>query len=101
VSSRDALSATARRTIEARRAEQPERPLDILVEGVRAPGIAFDSASVRTAIERVDASASVRPLPLVNAVACALRPADILQLADDPAVARVTLDEPQHVELGG
>ena len=101
MSSRDALSAAARRTIEARRAEQPERPLDIMVEGVQAPGMAFDSASVLAAIERVDASASGRPLSLVNAVACALRPADVLQLADDPAVARITLDESQHVELGG
>jgi hypothetical protein len=99
VSSRDALSTTARRMIEARRAEQPERPLEIVVEGVRSPGAAFDSASLRRAVTRVDTGARVRPLALVDAVACALRPADILQLADDPAVARITPDEPRHVEL--
>jgi hypothetical protein len=34
-------------------------------------------------------------------VASALRPADVLRLADDPEVGRITLDEPEAVELDG
>jgi len=101
VSPRDALPAAARRELKARRAEEPERPIDIVVEGVRAPGVGSDPGAVRAAVERVDGGAEVRTLSLLGAVACALRPADILRLALDPVVARITLDQPRDVGLEG
>ncbi len=71
-----------------------------MVEGVRSPGAEHDSERVRAAVARVDGGAAVTAMPLVGAVACALRPSDVLRLADDPAVGRITLDRPEAVGLG-
>jgi hypothetical protein len=88
-----------RRAVEYRRAREPDRRIDIVVEGAGSPG-ALDPKQVRAAVTRVDGGATVTTLPLVGAVACALRPIDVLRLADDPAVARITLDRPDAVQLG-
>jgi hypothetical protein len=100
VSRPDPLPGEARRTVEDRRAKEPHRRLDIVVEGVPEASGALDLARVRAAVARVDGGAAATGLPLVGAVATALRPVDVLRLADDPAVARITLDQPEAVELG-
>jgi hypothetical protein len=101
VSRPDPLPEPVRRAVEDRRATEPDRRIDIVVEiGVGSPGAGLDPERARAAVARVDGGAEVTALPLVGAVACALRPSDVLRLADDPAVARITLDRPEAVELG-
>jgi hypothetical protein len=96
----EALPEPVRRAVEDLRAREPDRPIDIVVEGVRSPAGGLYPDRARAAVARVDGGAEVTALPLVGAVGCALRPSDVLRLADDPAVARITLDRPEAVELG-
>jgi hypothetical protein len=99
VSRPDPLPGHVRRAIEDRRARESDRRLDIVVEGVRSDA-GLDLGRVRAAVARVDGGAVVTDLPLVGAVACALRPTDVLRLAADPEVGRITLDKSEAVELG-
>jgi hypothetical protein len=99
VSRPDPLPGHVRRGVEDLRARESDRRLDIIVEGVR-PDAGLDLGRVRAAVARVDGGAVVTDLPLVGAVACALRPTDVLRLAADPEVGRITLDKPEAVELG-
>lgn len=96
----DPLPEPVRRDVEQRHASEPDRRIDVVVEGARPPGSGPDPEAARAAVARVDGSAAVTAMPLVGAVACALRPSDVLALADDPAIARITLDRPEAVELG-
>jgi hypothetical protein len=100
VNGSDPLSGPVRRAIEELRAREPDRRIGVIVEGV--PSAAGpDPGRVLAAVARVDGGADATELPLVGAVASALRPADVLRLADDPEVGRITLDEPEAVELDG
>lgn len=95
----DPLPGHVRRAVEELRARESDSRLDIIVEGVRSDA-GLDLGRVRAAVARVDGGAVVTDLPLVGAVTCALRPTDVLRLAADPAVGRITLDKPDTVELG-
>jgi hypothetical protein len=99
VSRRDPLPEPVRRALEDRHAKEPDSRIDIVVEGVRAVGGVPDSETVRAAVARVDGGALATDVPLIGAVASSLRPIDILRLAADPAVARITIDRPEAVEL--
>jgi hypothetical protein len=98
VNGSDPLSGPVRRAIEELRAREPDRRIGVIVEGV--PSAAGPDPG-RVPVARVDGGADATELPLVGAVASALRPADVLRLADDPEVGRITLDEPEAVELDG
>lgn len=94
----DPLTGPLRRAIEDLRAREPDRRLAIIVEGVRSDA-GLDLGRVRAAVARVDGGTDTKDLPLVGALASALRPADVLRLAADPEVGRITIDKPEAVEL--